>query len=120
MKIGDKLAFYRNEKKLTQQQVAEAIGVSRGALEHWEGNKREPKFEILAKLSILYGCEVVDFFSAGSRLDSDKKKVLIQKILNDLIYEGFLTQEMVDTMDELTKERLATSFDRHINSLSQK
>ncbi|WP_299034340.1 helix-turn-helix domain-containing protein, partial [uncultured Anaerococcus sp.] len=42
MKIGDKLKKARMDKKLTQEEVAEKIFVSRQSISNWENNKTYP------------------------------------------------------------------------------
>ncbi|EMG32518.1 helix-turn-helix domain-containing protein [Streptococcus oralis] len=54
MKIfGKRLREVRKSKKLTQQQIADEIGVNRGSYSNWEKGKREPSFENLVKLADL-------------------------------------------------------------------
>lgn len=54
MKIfGKRLREVRKSKKLTQQQIADEIGVNRGSYSNWEKGKREPSFENLIKLADL-------------------------------------------------------------------
>ncbi|CAG5161142.1 Repressor protein C2 [Streptococcus pneumoniae] len=43
----------RLKKGLTQQQIADEIGVNRGSYSNWEKGKREPSFENLIKLADL-------------------------------------------------------------------
>ena len=42
MKIGDKLKNARLDKKLTQEEVAEKLFVSRQSISNWENNKTYP------------------------------------------------------------------------------
>lgn len=48
-----RLKELRLEKGLTQQQIADEIGVNRGSYSNWEKGKREPSFENLIKLADL-------------------------------------------------------------------
>ena len=52
-KFHEKLKVLRKKKGLTQQQIADEIGVNRGSYSNWEKGKREPSFENLVKLADL-------------------------------------------------------------------
>ena len=45
----------RLEKKLTQQEVADKIGITRPAYTAYESGKREPDFSMLQVLADLFG-----------------------------------------------------------------
>lgn len=49
--IRSYIARKRKEKNLTQEQLAEHIGVSNKAISKWENGKRMPDYSILQKLS---------------------------------------------------------------------
>lgn len=48
--IGSYIARKRKEKNLTQEQLAEHIGVSNKTISKWENSKRMPDYSILQKL----------------------------------------------------------------------
>ena len=58
MTTGEKLAKLRREKRYTQEQLAEQLGVSRQAISRWESDMAFPETEKLIRLSDLYGCTV--------------------------------------------------------------
>ena len=49
--IGSKIKAARIEKKLTQEQVAELLGVSRQTISNWENGKSYPDLQILVSMS---------------------------------------------------------------------
>lgn len=51
MDFGKRLASRRQEQGLTQHELAERIGISRGALSLYELGKRNPDFETLEKIA---------------------------------------------------------------------
>lgn len=51
--LGDRIRILRSGRALTQQAVAEALGVSRSAVAMWEKDEREPDLETLARLAKL-------------------------------------------------------------------
>ena len=54
MDIGGKIQRARLEAKLTQEQVAEALGVSRQTISNWENEKTYPDIISVIKMSDLY------------------------------------------------------------------
>ncbi|SIR54657.1 helix-turn-helix domain-containing protein [Paenibacillus macquariensis] len=51
MKIGNRIAELREQKGWTQEELSTLIGISRGALSHYEKSRRNPDFETLTHLA---------------------------------------------------------------------
>lgn len=58
MEFGDRIAHLRNNKNLTQNDLADKVGISRASLSHYEKNRREPDYDTLKKLA--------DFFNVST------------------------------------------------------
>ena len=52
--LGARLQFLRQQKGLTQAELASHIFVSRETVKDWENNRYEPSCEILVELSVFY------------------------------------------------------------------
>ncbi len=52
--FAERLKELRKEKNMTQVQLAETLGVSKGTIAMWEIGKREPNFEMLDRLSDVF------------------------------------------------------------------
>ena len=59
--VGDILKIYRKSNHITQQKVAEYLGVSRSAYAKYE-TMRIPNIDVLIKLAALYNTSLDDFF----------------------------------------------------------
>lgn len=55
MTTGEKITKCRKEKGLTQEQLAETLGVTRQAVSRWEGDLAFPETDTLMKMSRLFG-----------------------------------------------------------------
>lgn len=66
--IGDKLKTLRKGRKLTQDQVAEAFGLTRGAISNFEIGKRKPDIKLLQGFAKYYGVPL-DYFGAQTTKD---------------------------------------------------
>ena len=64
--LGDTLKANRMRCKMTQEFVAEAIGVSRQAVSKWENNTSEPSTANLISLAKLYGVSVDEMVRKSS------------------------------------------------------
>lgn len=61
--ISEKLKAYRNENKVTQQQIADLIGVTSQSISKWEREESYPDIAVLPLLAQTIGCKVDDFFA---------------------------------------------------------
>lgn len=52
--MGDKLKSLRLEKKLTQKQVADRIGLAISAVSSYESGSRYPSYEVLVQLARIF------------------------------------------------------------------
>ena len=66
--FSDRLVFYRKLRNLTQQQVADRLGIDRRNYAKYETGERIPKDEILAKLSKILDC-TCDNLISGEKLE---------------------------------------------------
>ena len=66
--IGSKIKAARIEKKLTQEQVAELLGVSRQTISNWENEKSYPDIISVIELSSLYSISLDDLLKGDERM----------------------------------------------------
>jgi len=52
--FGDKLKALRNSQKLTQQQLAERLGVAKSVVSYYESGYRYPSYDVLVKISHVF------------------------------------------------------------------
>lgn len=82
VKIGKFIAEKRKEKKLTQQQLAEKLGVSDRAISNWENGKNMPDISLFPIISKELDVTVNDLMS-GEKVD---KKDYQEKFEENIIY----------------------------------
>lgn len=58
MTLGEKLAKARKEKNITQEQLADHLGVSRQAISKWESDIAYPETDKLIRMSELFDCSL--------------------------------------------------------------
>ena len=87
MKLGENLFQARKRKGLSQEAVAEKLGVSRQTISKWETDETLPDIRQAEKLAVLYGLtldELIEF-------DADVQE--IQEVINKT------TQETMDKIN---------------------
>ncbi|ODL95708.1 LexA family protein [Acinetobacter pittii] len=72
--LGTRLKNQRKSKKLTQQQVADAIGVSKTSVIYWEKDENLPKHDSLMALAQILGV-TSDYLLHGKESDSLDKNI---------------------------------------------
>ncbi len=68
-KVGHFLKELRNEKKLTQEELAEKLGVSNRSISRWENGVTMPDFDLIIELAKYYDIEIKEILD-GERSDS--------------------------------------------------
>ncbi|MBO4953782.1 MAG: helix-turn-helix transcriptional regulator [Clostridia bacterium] len=58
MNLGEHIQQYRKESRLSQEELAEKVGVSRQAVSKWESNQSVPDLEHILTMSELFGVSV--------------------------------------------------------------
>lgn len=56
--VKDKIKELRNQKKLTQTELAQALNVSKGTIGNWEAGHRQPDHTALSKIADFFGVSV--------------------------------------------------------------
>lgn len=71
MTLGEKIKINRIEKGLSQEKLAEIVGVSRQAVTKWESNQSMPSTENIITLSATFGISLDDL--ADDKIQSSRK-----------------------------------------------
>lgn len=71
-KIGTFIATKRKEKKLTQEQLAEKLGLTNKAVSKWENGKYMPDVSIIQTLCELLGITVNELLNGEENSQSDE------------------------------------------------
>ena len=71
--LGDRLKMFRKRAGLTQQDVAEKLGVSRPAVGQWESGATSPSLDALNTLAALYGASRAVLL--GDMPESDRSNI---------------------------------------------
>ena len=84
VKIGSFLAELRKERKLTQAELGEKLGVTNKTVSRWETGSYMPPVEVLEELSNLYGLTINELLS-GRKLTADEYREMAESNIRDTL-----------------------------------
>ena len=90
MTFGDKLSKLRKEKNLTQEQLAEILGVSRQSVSKWESDTAYPETEKLISLANLFECSTDYLLKDNYEKQSEVSKSVAQRPANHQRIIGYI------------------------------
>ncbi len=106
--IAETLKILRNGKRLTQQEVAEKLGIQTQTYATYERGRNEPPAEMLVRLSYLYDVPV-DIIVQRDSLGKDKESIKNEiKAFDDVLEE---MRSKVLSGDPLMREQLSQLTD---------
>lgn len=80
-KIGEFLKHLRNDKGLTQEQLAEHFYVSSRTVSRWETGRNMPDVEILIELADFYDVEIREIIDGERKSENvEKEKETLKKV----------------------------------------
>jgi transcriptional regulator with XRE-family HTH domain len=105
MTMGDRLRELRLRKNISQEEVAKQIGITRSAYSHYEINNRQPVYETLKKLAVLFNVSL-DYIIGGESAKPDTpvtpEAIEIIRILNGMDQER--RKQSIDRMMAVLKQ----------------
>lgn len=79
--VGCFLKKLRNEKSMTQEQLAEMLGVSNRSISRWENGVTMPDFDLLIQLAKFYDVEIEEILNGERReehMDKQTEETLLK------------------------------------------
>lgn len=113
MSFSENLKKIRIEKSISQQALAEMIGVSQTAVYHWEKGIRTPKMGALVRMASVLNVPIMDFF-----LEDENGKPIINT--TDTAYEEIFknTSYAVPNYTKLLKNIKSDKINELFDSLN--
>lgn len=95
-KIGKFIAEKRKEKKLTQDQLAEKLNISKNAVSKWERGLNLPDVSIMQDLCKILNITLNELFIGEKIVDEKYKEVADNNLLNALENSTFTLKDKID------------------------
>lgn len=92
MNLGENIYKLRTERNLSQEELAQALEVSRQSVSKWETGASQPELDKLLRLSKVFGVTLDELVTGkgASQPKTHKKTVPVQRILGLLLFGGGL------------------------------
>ena len=74
MTLGERLLAYRNRVGLSQEKLAEKIGVTRQTVSKWELGQTTPEMDKLLEMSKIFGINVDDLLDETKEIKSQTEE----------------------------------------------
>lgn len=68
--VANNLKKLREASRYTQNEVSQALGITRSAYTNYESGEREVPYDILEKVSNLFGCDMFVLFEESVNADA--------------------------------------------------
>ena len=103
--VGQAIARQRSRCKLSQEQVAEKLGIGSEAVSRIERGIVMPNIERLVELAGIFGCETADLLTAGSSRPEDQARRLYDLLSTLDTGDRALVMDVVERLvDRLGRE----------------
>ena len=100
MELGKKIKTFRIGKGVTQEALAQELGVTAQAVSRWENGQAMPDITLLPALSVYFGVRIDDFFELSDEAQHER-------ICNMTETEEFLPRADFDHAERFLKDKLA-------------
>lgn len=102
---GEKIKILRKQRKMTQKQLADIIGVASNTLTMYEKNTRTPSYETLKKLSDFFSVDITYFFEEDTK-SADPSAALKNELITTIRgIDNLDTLEILDKMLDIAIKR---------------
>ena len=98
MTVGNVIRLYRKKLGMTQEEMAERLGVTTPAVNKWENDKSQPDIALLAPIARLLGITTDTLLSFRDSLTNEEIAVFVKKLDEDLT-----TREYAEVFEEAKK-----------------
>ena len=86
--IGNFIAECRKEKNMTQQELADKLGVTDRAISHWENGRRLPDYSLLKDLCDVLSISINELFS-GEKISKEDYETKAEENMSKLINDNY-------------------------------
>lgn len=105
MSIGERITQLRNQKNMSQGQLAQTIGVSRQAISKWENDQSSPDTIHLIKLSDILDTEV-EYLATGRKPVYEEPPIVLNMVKKvDKVVEKIVEKPVIRKMVRIKYRR---------------
>lgn len=98
LKLSENIAILRREKKITQEELADFVGVSKASVSKWENGQSMPDILILPRLATYFGVTIDELIGYEPQLSKEQIKRKYKELA-----ENFVKMSFAEAMEESRK-----------------
>lgn len=96
MTLAEKIRKIREEKGMTQKQVASIMGISQQAYGQYESGTREPKPETLGRIALALGENIGELLKNSYPLDAKEQENYVSRVIHGQYEQAIKEQQIFD------------------------
>lgn len=104
--IGEKIRTYRREKEMTQEQLAERLGVACQSVSRWEGGSGYPDLELLPAIAELFEVSMDELLGMPERAKEKKAKETYDALRLECMKKDYNADRIVELLREIRRNYL--------------
>nr|WP_164671143.1 helix-turn-helix transcriptional regulator [Virgibacillus doumboii] len=108
--FGKRVKYLRNKRGISQERVADAIGISRARYAHYENNRVEPDLDLIRKIADYYDV-TTDYLMGRTENTEFNKENDKTKIIYKIATEFPDADLMFNDLANMTAEQLEDVYD---------
>lgn len=101
LNIADNIVRLRHDKKITQEQLAEFIGVTKASVSKWENQQSTPDITILPQLATFFDVTIDELVGYAPQLSKEQIQRIYQRFGKDFAERPF--EEVIKETQEYVK-----------------
>ena len=120
MQIGNNIKFLRQKNNLTQEQLAERLGVSYQAVSKWETNANTPDISLLPQIASLFHVSIDALFSDDiAAYPADFGEIEDDDVIRIIQMRGKQIVKVTPTLSPQDNPPIEIAFPRNCNDKTQ-
>lgn len=89
LKLSENISFLRREKKVTQEELADFVGVSKASVSKWENGQSMPDILILPQLATYFGVTIDELIGYEPQLNKEQIKRKYKELAENFVKMSF-------------------------------
>ncbi len=102
LNIGDNITRLRHSKGVTQEALADFVGVTKGSVSKWENHQSMPDVSLLPLLAAFFDISIDGLIGYEAQLDREQIRKIYQELAADFATNPF--EEVMDKSRKLVKQ----------------
>lgn len=134
VQVGNKIAKYRKQKNMTQDELAEILFVTRQALSKWENGTSVPSTDTLLNLCKVFNVSFEEILCLDEEIEIDEENIfhgherlfIINKIINNElnvnlanVFYQFSPRERMVVLKAIKEKRINTNINELVVKLTE-